>query len=353
MSLQVVALIDISGFMVEVNLVVERGETIAVLGPNGAGKSTLMRAIAGLQPIKSGHVGLNDRTWDSPAERVFVPPEKRSVGFVFQRYLLFDHLNVLDNVSFGLRATGSSTREARWEAASQLELMELDSLSRAKPRELSGGQAQRVALARALVTRPDVLLLDEPISALDVSARGAVRRDLNRWTASTDTCRVLVTHDPVDAYALADRVVVLEGGRVTQTGSLADLTAAPRSSYVADLVGTNLLRGRLVGDTFTSDGGAVLTIGATDAERGPAVASVRPAAIALHRAKPEGSPRNVWESVIESVDRRPERVRVGLAEPSQIAAEVTPGGFEALDAEVGDRVWASVKASEISVVADG
>jgi molybdate transport system ATP-binding protein len=353
MSLRVEALINVGLFSVEVDLAIERGSTVAVLGPNGAGKSTLMRAIAGLQPIQSGEIGLDDRSWDSPRRGIFVAPEDRSVGYVFQRYLLFDHLSVLDNVSFGLKATGSTAREARRVATSQLELMELDSLIRVKPRELSGGQAQRVALARVLVTRPDVLLLDEPVSALDVSTRSSVRRDLNRWTASTDTCRVLVTHDPVDAYALADRVVVLEGGRVTQSGSLADLAAAPRSSFVADLVGTNLLRGRLVGDTFTSDEGAILKVGATEVEPGPVVAVIRPAAIALHRTRPEGSPRNVWTSPIETIDRTPERVRIGLAQPSKLAVEVTLGGFESLESGIGDTVWASVKASEITVIAGG
>jgi len=190
------------------------------------------------------------------------------------------------------------------------------------------------------------------MAALDVSARGAVRRDLAAWISDVDGYRVLVTHDPVDAHALADHVVVLEHGRVTQEGTMAELAAAPRSDYVAELMGTNLVRGRLDGDHLDVDGGGALFVGAHHVADGPVIATVRPAAVALHRDRPEGSPRNVWESTVAGVDTSDGRVRVRLGAPYPLVVEVTGAGFAALEAETGSAVWVSVKASEITLVAD-
>lgn len=335
---------------VAVDLRIERGETVALVGPNGAGKSTVVDVIAGLLALHSGHVSLDGVAWDS-ADGV-VAAERRDVGVVFQHYRLFEHLTAVENVAFGLRARGMDRRSARGRAAAALERLGLGGVGAQRPSQLSGGQAQRVALARAVVTEPAVLLLDEPLSALDATARAAVRRDLDGMISGVDACRLLVTHDPVDAHALADRVVVLEHGRVTQRGTLADLAAAPRSTYVADLMGTNLVRGELRSNRLTLDSGAELVVGAHEAPDGPTVATVRPAAIALHRARPEGSPRNVWRAEISGVDTSDGRVRVRLAPPLDLVVEVTAAGYAALGAEPGQSVWASVKASEIVVVAD-
>jgi molybdate transport system ATP-binding protein len=237
-----------------------------------------------------------------------------------------------------------------------LERLGMGQFAHRRPPTLSGGQAQRVALARALVNRPAVVLLDEPLAALDASARGAVRHELRGWLSDpdvADAARVLVTHDPVDAHALADRVVVLERGHVVQRGTLAELAAAPRSSYVADLMGTNLLRGELRGGTFLVGGIGELAVGAHDVADGDSFAAIRPAAIALHRNRPEGSPRNVWATTVTGIDRSIDRVRVRTGPPFVLVVEVTDAGLAALDVDVGDAVWASVKASEISVVADG
>jgi molybdate transport system ATP-binding protein len=348
--------IELDGFEIEVDLTVSPGETVALVGPNGAGKTTVLRAVAGLVPLTSGTLRFADQMWDAPADDAFVPPEGRRVGAVFQHYLLFDHLTVLENVAFGLRATGTDRRTARRAALEQLARLDVDTLARRRPPTLSGGQAQRVALARALVTRPGVLLLDEPLAALDVSTRGAVRHELLGWLAepaAIAAARLLITHDPVDAHALADRVVVLEGGRVVQRGTLGELAAAPRSSYVADLMGTNLLRGELHDGVFRVVGAGELAVGAHTAADGDAFAAIRPAAIALHRSRPEGSPRNVWETTIAGVDRSIDRVRVRLGSPYALVVEVTEAGLLSLGAGVGEPVWASVKASEIAVVADG
>ncbi len=328
---------------------VRAGEVVAVLGPNGAGKTTLLRALAGLLALDEGRIEIGDVVVDDPDADVFVEPEHRSVGVVFQDYLLFSNLTALENVAFGLRARGRPRAEARAEAASWLDRMGLGPLARRRPRELSGGQAQRVALARALTTEPGLLLLDEPLAALDAGTRVEVRRDLRRWLARPGAATVVITHDPVDAYALADRVVVLEEGRVTQQGPLTEVTAHPRSRYVAELVGTNLVAGTVVGGVLRADGGADLVVPG-DTPDGPAFAAVRPSAIALHRRRPEGSARNVWDMTVLDIDRHGERVRVRLRGPVDLVAELTPAGLEALDLHHDEQVWASLKASEVAVV---
>ena len=359
MSLVVDVELDVGGMRIVCDLTVERGETVALVGPNGAGKSTVLRTIAGLAAADAGTIALDDRVWDDASSGTFLPAGERSIGLVFQDYALFDHLTAVENVAFGLRARGVDRATAERQAADMLGRVGVDEVARRRPGSLSGGQAQRVALARALVVEPEVVLLDEPLAALDASTRSTVRRELPSWLDGVATrsglpaCRVVVTHDPVDADALADRMVVLEAGRVTQRGTVFDLAAAPQSNYVADLMGTNLLHGRLAGSTFVVRGGGELTIGHHDAEDGEAVAAVRPAAIALHRARPEGSPRNVWTTTVAGIDRSHDRVRVRLAEPLPLVVEVTEGGLSALGADVGDPVWASVKASEVSVVGDG
>lgn len=352
MSLSLAGTIDVGGSTIDIEVEVERGETLALVGPNGAGKSTVLRAIAGLTGLASGTLTHDGTVWDDPSAGVLIRPQERRVGIVFQQYRLFEHLDALDNVAFGLRAAGVERGNARRSAADALDRLGVATVSGQRPSTLSGGQAQRVALARVLVTEPSVLLLDEPLAALDVSARGAVRRDLQQVIGGVDAVRIIVTHDPVDAHALADRVVVLESGRVTQVGTVAELAAAPRSSYVADLMGTNLVRGRLDRGTLVVVGGASFEIGAHDVADGPIIATIRPASVALHRSRPEGSPRNVWHTTVDGVDVSDGRVRVRLGSPFEFVVEVTAAGYESLEVGPGDRVWASVKASEISVVAD-
>ena len=214
------------------------------------------------------------------------------------------------------------------------------------PDALSGGQAQRVALARALATEPRLLLLDEPLAALDAGTRGDVRRDLRRHLATFDGVRLLVTHDPVDAYALADRVVILEHGRIVQTGTLDDVTAHPRSRYVADLIGINLLTGNGSNGTITtSTGGHIVPADPVD---GPTFAVIQPHSIALYPRPPEGSPRNVWPATVVDVDRRTDRVRVRLTGDVPLVAEITTAALDALALQPGDHIWATVKATDIT-----
>jgi molybdate transport system ATP-binding protein len=266
---------------------------------------------------------------------------------VFQDYLLFPHLSALENVAFGLRARGAGKVAARQAAGEWLVRVGLGDHAGHRPHALSGGQAQRVALARALATDPLLLLLDEPLSALDVATRGEVRRDLRKYLDGFEGMRVLVTHDPVDAYALADRVIVLEAGRVVQAGTLADVTAHPRSRYVAELVGINLLRGQLIAGVLHVDDGSEV-VAATDQPDGPAFAAIRPQALSLYRTRPEGSPRNAWPVTVADIDQRADRVRVRVDGAIGLVAEITPGALEALNLRPGDAVWAGVKASEVT-----
>ena len=322
------------------------GEVVAVLGPNGAGKTTLLRAIAGLIPITKGSVVLDDVVLEDTATRTYVPTERRPIGVVFQSYLLFPHLTVIDNIAFGLRSRGRGAT-ARSIALGWLERMDLAAYADARPSALSGGQAQRVALARALATDPRLLLMDEPLAALDASSRVSVRRDLKRALTEFGGVRLLVTHDPLEAIALSDRLLILEGGRVLQTGTPAQVTQRPRSRYVADLVGVNLLRGHASGGHIAIEGGGTLT--SIDGADGDVFAMVYPRNVALHRSQPEGTPRNVWPGRITSLDQQGDRVRVTVGGTPLLVAEVTTAAVHELHLAEGGEVWVSLKAAEVEV----
>lgn len=332
----------------QAELTVAPGELLALLGPNGAGKSTVLRCLAGLAPLDEGRIVVDDTVVDDPATDTFVEPEQREIGFVFQNYLLFEHMSVLENVAFGLRARRVPKARARQAAHEWLERVGLADYAQQRPRALSGGQAQRAALARALATEPRLLLLDEPLAALDAGTRGTVRRDLRRHLATFEGMRILVTHDPVDAYALADRVAILDGGRIVQVGTLGEVTAHPRSRYVADLVGVNLVAGTVTDGVLTTGSGAHVVI--ADAAPGDSFAVIRPHSIALVRDIPVGSsPRNTWSGIIADVDRLGDRVRVGLDGALPLVAEITVAALESLELRPGDEVFASVKATDIEV----
>jgi molybdate transport system ATP-binding protein len=332
-----------------VDLDVADGTVLAVLGPNGAGKSTLLRVLAGLLAPDAGRVEVGGDTWDDAAAGVRLPAHRRSVGMVFQDALLFPHLSVAENVAFGLRTRGARRGDARAAAAGWLARVGLEGLGDRQPGELSGGQAQRAALARALVGDPAVLLLDEPLSALDARTRLTVRAELRRHLAAYGGSTVLVTHDPVDAMALADRVVVVEEGRVVQAGTPAEVSRRPRTDYVARLVGLSLLAGTGEGRSVLLDGGGVVAVAEETA--GPVFAAVRPESVALYLARPEGSPRNVWPARLVGATPHGVTVRCELAGEVPLVADVTAGAFAELGLAPGSDVWATVKASEVAVYA--
>ncbi|RKS80442.1 molybdate transport system ATP-binding protein [Motilibacter peucedani] len=351
MSLHARVGVERPGFSLDVALEVADGEVVAVIGPNGAGKTTLLRALAGLVPLHIGRVELAGRVLDDPAAGVRVETRERRVGVVFQDYRLFEHLSARDNVAFGPRSTGMPKREARRLADAELTRLGLADLGDRRPRELSGGQAQRVALARALVTAPELLLLDEPLAALDAETRTAVRTVLRDTVADFRGPVVLVTHDPVDALTLADRLVVVEGGRVVQAGAAAAVADRPATAYVASLVGLTLCRGPAVDGVLALEDGTRL-VTADPTRQGPSLAVVRPSSVLLTREPPRSSARNVWQREVASLQVLGDRVRVTLAGSPALHADVTSSAVAELRLAAGDRVWASVKATDVTVYAD-
>ena len=333
-------------FELAVELHAEPGRILAVLGPNGAGKSTVLGAIAGTTALDAGRISLGERVLDEPASGTWVVPEDRRVGLVPQDLLLFPHLSARENVAFGLRARGVGKAEARRSADGWLERFEVAELADRRPRALSGGQAQRVALARALAPGPEALLLDEPLSALDAGTRARTRRDLRRWLAGLEAATIIVTHDPLDALTLADDVVVVEHGQVAQQGTIAEVTTRPRTRYVAELIGTNLVAGVARGTTLEVEGA---TLVCADPHDGPAFATISPAAISVHRHDPGGSARNRWPVTVTDVDLVGDRVRVATDGPVALVAEVTPAALHELALAPGDAAWIALKATEVHV----
>ncbi len=332
-------------FELDVTIEIQPGTTVALLGPNGAGKSTVVAALAGLLPIDSGSIHLDGNTLDDPSLDVFVPSDRRNVGVMFQDHLLFSHMSVVDNIAFGLRSKGMATAMANAQASDWCETLDLTGLERRPSSELSGGQAQRVALARALITDPSLLLLDEPLSSLDIGARARARAFLAKHLAVFEGPRLLITHDPAEAFLLADEVNVIEAGRITQRGPAETITRSPRTQYAADLAGTNLLAGVTAGRT-TSVAGHVVHL-ADAAPAGPTLLTVHPRAVSLHRHRPEGSPRNAWQTVVTQIEVMGDRARVSVGAPMALTSEITNTSVGELHLEVGSAVWVSIKATEI------
>ena len=338
-----------SDFVLDVDLELQAGKTTALLGPNGSGKSTFVAAVAGLVPIDSGMISLGSRVLDDPSSGVFVAPELREAGVVFQKYLLFEHLDVLDNISFAASTRGVAKAEARSQAQAWVDSFELGGLETRRPSQLSGGQAQRVAVARALAAKPAMLLLDEPLAALDVETRGVLRRLLRRHLEQYEGPRLLITHDPVDAFLLADSVVIIENGRVTQQGPPEQIAQRPATPYAAALAGLNLLVG-------TNSGGVValsdseLSLATSDTQTsGSVIVTIAPNAIALHATEPHGSPRNSWETSVATIENSGDIVRITLGGPLSLNVDITPGAAKSMELAPGHQVWASVKATEVFV----
>ncbi|NMO53173.1 ABC transporter ATP-binding protein [Actinoplanes sp. TBRC 11911] len=345
MSLDARIVVRRAGFTLDLELSAAPGEVVALLGPNGAGKTTALRALAGLVGMADGHIALDGVRLDR------TPPEHRRIGVVFQDYLLFPHLNALDNVAFGPRCRHVPRKQAREQAREWLDRVGLAEHVRKKPRQLSGGQAQRVALARALAAEPKLLLLDEPLAALDARTRLDTRAQLRGHLSSFPGATVLVTHDPLDALMLADRLIIVEDGRIVQIGDAATITAQPRTDYVARLVGLNLYRGHADGTdvALTSD----FSIVTATPQQGDVFVAFRPSAVALYPTRPDGSPRNTWPARVTMVSRHGDALRIELDGPIAVAADVTPAAAVQLDLAPGREVWAGLKATETTTYPAG
>ncbi len=326
------------------------GEVVGVLGPNGSGKSTLLRALAGLVPISGGRVSLDGQLLDeADLTGTFVDPADRPVGFVFQDYRLFPHLSVTDNVAFAARARGAGRSEARTHARAWLDRLDLTTLADRRPATLSGGQAQRVALARALAREPGLLLLDEPLTALDVRTRLDVQEELARHLAGFDGACLLVTHDPVEALVLADRLLVIEDGAIVQEGTPAQVTRRPATEYVAKLVGLNLYAGQAHDGRVDLDGGGTLQV-AEHPRPGAVLVAARPSAVVVSTSPPVGgSARNTWPGTIAGLTMLAERVRLTIDATPPIIADITPAAVADLELAPGVPVWVGLKATELAV----
>ncbi len=343
-------------FELEASLEVSSGEVVAVLGANGAGKSTLLGALAGLYQPTRGEIVLGGRTLNSAG--VAVPVHRRRVGLLSQQALLFPHLTALDNVAFGPRSTGTGRRAARETAQRWLAEVDASALAGRRPAHLSGGQAQRVAIARALACDPELLLLDEPFAALDVDATPALRSLLRRVVRATGVTTLMVTHDVLDAVVLADRIVVLDAGRVVESGTTTEVLTRPRSAFAARIAGLDLVPGRSSADGLvTGEGTVVAGTHPEPVDDGArAVALFAPASVAVFRAEPGGSPRTALPVRLAAMEPHGELVRLraapvdgGPAWIDGLAADVTPAAVAELGVEPGDQVWFAVKAAEVTV----
>ncbi|MBX7453422.1 ATP-binding cassette domain-containing protein [Mycolicibacterium sp. 3033] len=338
---------------IDLDVTVADGEVVAVLGPNGAGKSTLLQAVAGLVRPDSGHVRIGDDVVTDVQAGAFVPAHRRGVALMAQRPLLFPHLSVAANVAYAPRCRGLSRRVARQQAHRWLAAVDAEPLAHRRPAQLSGGQAQRVALARALAAEPRVLLLDEPFSALDVGAAAALRRTVRDQLRQRVRTALVVTHDILDALALADTVVIIEAGQVVEQGPVRSVLTAPRSDFAAGIAGLNLVSGVADAGTLRTPWGLELAgVGGTEPQAA-AVALFSPTAVAVHTESPRASPRNVIPTTIADVVSRGDVVRIRGADLPDgspgLAADVTPAAVVDLGLEPGLEVFFVVKAQEVGL----
>nr|BBH93445.1 ABC transporter ATP-binding protein [Thermogemmatispora argillosa] len=361
-----------SHFHLQLSLQAETGRTTVLLGESGAGKSTVLRLLAGLLRPTRGQMVLDGICYFDSERAIFVPPQERPIGYVFQDYLLFPHLTVFENIAFGLRAQGLRGQEVRRRTEAAIEQMRLNGLATRRPAQLSGGQQQRVALARALVLQPRLLLLDEPLAALDVQTQREVRQELRRLLSEIGITTIFVTHNHLEALLFGDQILVLDNGQVIQQGSRRDLLEHPRSAYIAELVGLNFLRGQLV----AQEAGALCTLAISGGSRPLLVSAVLeeseriageelreacvvvdPRSITLYRTPPEGSARNLFAGQIVQIlpltashsSAHDGRVRVSIEiDPAlpPLTAEITEDSLQRLELHEGAHIYAGFKATE-------
>ncbi|MFF2272325.1 sulfate/molybdate ABC transporter ATP-binding protein [Agromyces sp. NPDC058136] len=357
--------VDVGDFTLTAQLDVGPGGILAVLGPNGSGKSTLLAAIAGRLTPSRGYVraGGRDLVNAGPGPRTNVPLERRRVGLLGQEPLLFPHLSALENVAFGPRAQGRPAREARDEAARLLDSVGLGGFASRRPTGLSGGQQQRVAIARTLAARPEVLLLDEPFTALDVETAAQMRRLVAAQRDEHGLPTLLVTHDPLDAIVLADRAAILHDGRIAQVGPVPEVLGHPRTAFIAALAGVNLVNGAATADgAVLADGAApsadvasprLLLRGEGDAPPPGAGASAvfSPGAVHARTAPADAGPAvaNRWTGTVALLEATPGGVRITTAEHPGIAVDVPSAAAVGLDLDTGSRLEFEVSAADVSV----
>jgi molybdate transport system ATP-binding protein len=350
----------LGAFSLDVTLESADGAILVLVGESGAGKTTVLRLLAGLEVPDEGRIALDGDVLYDASQSIRVPADARPLGYVAQDYALFPHLSVFDNVAFGLRAARRTEREVRERVHEALSRWGLEPFATRRPRALSGGQRQRTALARALVLAPRLLLLDEPLSALDVASRREIRALLRADLAGRSCDTVYVTHAPAEALAMGDRIAVFENGRVTQAGTADDLLKRPRSAFVAAFVGMNFFRGR----AMTSPAEGVLRLAMTEGEIAVAAGSdaapgaeltvlVPPQAVTVSLEPPRGSAQNVYAGPIQEIVPEPpggERVRVSLGTKPPLSAELTQAAVEQMRLRPAQTAYASFKATSAQIV---
>lgn len=337
--------------LLDVKLHIPAGHTVAVLGPNGAGKSTLMNMLSGLLQPTSGSIRVGDRELVGP--RTYVPPHKRGIAMLSQQGMLFPHLTVKQNVAFAPAAAHLPRAEVRSRTTRWLDAVDAAELADRKPAQLSGGQSQRVALARALAADPDLLLLDEPFSALDVDVVHRVRSMLRRILQDRTRTTLLVTHDVADAVTLADSAIILGEGKVVAQGPVRELLASPANQFAAQLAGLNLISGRWSGGVVEAGGFAIAgMVDETPAAGASAMAAFSPRAVAVYRKPPSGSPRNVVKGVVAQVVPQGDLARVDcLVGDGVVTAAITWAAASELGLVADDEVALVIKATEVTVYA--
>jgi len=337
-------------FRLEATFSVADGETLALVGPTGCGKSTCLMTIAGIVTPERGRVRFGERVLCDTEAGISVPPEKRNIGVVFQDYALFPHLTAFENVAYGLRAKGTKGRALKEKVLAALDMVGIRHLADRAPLGLSGGERQRLALARAAALDVPIMLLDEPISALDPHTRDSVRRELKALIKSLGRTTILVTHDPIDALTLGERICVLEGGKVQQTGSGMELLLYPKTEFVARFMGANFFAGTVVG--VDGDGVREVAVGATkmftvQKAEGEVNLSFLPSEVTLSLTAPVGSALNVFKGEVEDVVHLGDRVRISVSSDVRIVAEVSERWYTALGLGEGQAVYASFKAAAV------
>ncbi|MBZ5536928.1 MAG: ABC transporter ATP-binding protein [Acidobacteriia bacterium] len=339
-------------FQVEVSLTAEPGSTFVLVGESGAGKTTILNILAGLIQPDHGRIKLEDLDLFDSEQGIIIPANERPIGYVFQDYVLFPHLTVFENVAFGLRAQGLGEMQVRRETRGILDQLGIEDLAPRKPRRLSGGQRQRVALARSLVLKPRLLLLDEPLSAIDLQTRREVRTELRRILAGLPCITLFVTHSPFEALVFGSQVGVVDHGKLIQVGDRDELLRRPRSRYVAEIMGLNLFQGKVSSRDATglaevqTPNGVVHTI--SDDLSDMTFITVDPREVTLHILEPSGTAQNVFSGpILEMVPEPPqgERVRVVLGTHPPLVAEITAHSMHTLGLREGLNVFASFKAT--------
>ena len=322
----------------DVELQLQHGEVIAVLGPNGAGKTSLLHALLGWLELESGWIMVDGEVIDSPDTDSYVPPQHRPFGMVFQDGLLFPHMSVEKNILFGAGKDFNLKPLA--------ESLQANELLAKFPSELSAGERQRAAIARSLAARPKVLFLDEPFSALDIQGKRRGRSLLKEALAIGVSGCLMVTHDLVDAFTLADRVMIIEGGKLTQFDVPDRIRSRPGSEWIADLVGWNYYEGIGEGSVVTLPHGTTIFTAQDDLD-GPTSISINPASVSIFKSQPSGSPRNSWLSSIQNIEILDGRARVSLVGEIDICADITTAAANELRQSISSEVWVSVKATEV------